>query len=84
MPKLKAAKKSLRKARQQRLRNRGVTSTMRGAVKQVREAADVTAGQTALVTAISIIDRTVKKGVLHANTAARYKSRLSKHVQGLS
>ena len=84
MPTLKAAKKSLRKSRHQRLRNRGVMSTMRGAVKKVRQAPDAAAGQVALEAAISIIDRTVKKGVLHANTGARYKSRLSGHVKSLS
>jgi small subunit ribosomal protein S20 len=28
----------------------------------------------------SVIDKTVQKGVVHANTAARYKSRLTKQL----
>ena len=84
MPTLRSAKKSLRKSRLQRLRNRSVLSTMRTAIKRVRQAPDAQAGQAALATAISVIDRTVRKGVLQANTAARHKSRLSRHVSSLS
>ena len=83
MPTLRASKKSLRQARRRRSRNKGVMSTMRGAIKCVRQAPDVEAARTALTSAISIIDRTVSKGVLHANTGARYKSRLTHHVQKL-
>lgn len=83
MPTLKSSKKTLRKALQRRTRNKGVMSTMRGAIKKVREAGDAEAGQVALASAVSIIDRTVRKGVLHANTGSRYKSRLTLHVQKL-
>ena len=33
--------------------------------------------------AMSVIDRTIKKGVLHERTGARYKSRLARHVDAL-
>ena len=84
MPTLKSAKKTLRKADQRRLRNKGVMSTMRTAIKHVRQAPDAAAAQDALSKAVTIIDRTVKKGVIHANTAARYKSRLTRHARTLS
>ena len=58
-------------------------ATVRGAIKRVRQAPDVEAARTALTSAISIIDRTVSKGVLHANAGARCKSRLTHHVQKL-
>jgi small subunit ribosomal protein S20 len=32
---------------------------------------------------VSAIDKAVNKGILHKNTAARYKSRLTGHVNGL-
>ena len=83
MPTLKSAKKSLRKSRQRRLRNRSVLSAMRTAVKRVRLASDSQTGQAALADAISVIDRTVRKGVMQANTGARQKSRLSRHVRNL-
>ena len=73
----------LRQARLRRSRNKGVMSTMRGAIKRVRQAPDVEAARTALTSAISIIDRTVSKGVLHTNTGSRYKSRLTHLVQKL-
>jgi small subunit ribosomal protein S20 len=57
---------------------------MRNAIKNVRQAEDAASAQTALGRAVSIIDKTVKKGILHRNTAARYKSRLTRQVQSLS
>jgi len=83
VPTLKSSKKTLRQAQRRRTRNKGFMSTMRGAIKSVRQAPDVEAARTALTSAISIIDRTVSKGVLHANTGSRYKSRLTHHVRKL-
>ncbi len=84
MPNLRAAKKSIRKNLVRRDHNKHITSTMRSAIKQVREATDAAGGQTALASAVSIIDRSQKKGVIHKNTASRYKSRLTHFVRGLS
>jgi len=62
-------------------RNTHIRSTMRTYVKQVREA--VSGGnkdeaKTALVRAISYIDKAATKGVIHKATASRKISRLSK------
>jgi small subunit ribosomal protein S20 len=38
---------------------------------------------TALPEAISVIDRSVKKGILHRNTAARVKSKLVRQINAL-
>jgi small subunit ribosomal protein S20 len=54
---------------------------MRGAIKKVRQATDPEAAAQALQAAASIIDRTAHKGVVHRNTAARYKSRLAAAVK---
>jgi ribosomal protein S20 len=32
---------------------------------------------------VSVIDKAVSKGIIHKNTGARYKSRLTKHVAEL-
>jgi small subunit ribosomal protein S20 len=32
---------------------------------------------------ISLIDKAVNKGIIHRNTAARHKSRLTKHASNL-
>jgi len=62
-------------------RNTHIRSTMRTYVKQVREA--VSGGnkdeaKTALVRAISYIDKAATKGVIHKATASRKISRLNK------
>ena len=84
MPKLRSAKKHLIKSRQQRLRNRAGMSLMRSAIKAVRQATDQDTAQVALARAISTIDKTAKRGIVHDNTAARYKSRLTRHVAGIA
>lgn len=84
MPTLKSSKKRLIKSRHQRLRNRSGLSLMRSAIKAVRQAHDQESAQAALTRAVSTIDRTAKKGIVHRNTAARYKSRLTRHVAGMA
>jgi small subunit ribosomal protein S20 len=44
---------------------------------------DVEGSAKELVKTISVIDRSIRKGILHKNTAGRYKSRLSRSVRGL-
>lgn len=46
--------------------------------------ADPQAGQEAVLQATRQLDRAVSKGVLHRNTAARYKSRLMQRLNRLS
>jgi small subunit ribosomal protein S20 len=80
----RTSKKRQRQALVKRERNRGVMSTMRSAVKAVRQASDKESATTALSAAIGTIDHTAQKGVIHPNKAARYKSRLTRQVQALS
>ncbi|HZK18258.1 MAG TPA: 30S ribosomal protein S20 [Clostridia bacterium] len=82
MSKSKSAIKRTRLSRERNLRNSRVKSVIRTATKRVYE--DIDGGdreqaQVILRDAISTIDRAVTKGVLHKNTAARKKSRLTKH-----
>jgi small subunit ribosomal protein S20 len=84
MANTKSAEKRVRQSEKRRERNRAAKSTMRTAVKKVRAALDGgdTAGAAgALAAAMSIVDRSAKKGVVHRNTAARTKSRLVKAVR---
>ncbi len=64
---------------------------MRHAVKSVRAAIDNAQGEgggdtvkQALRDTVSLIDKLVSKGVIHANAAARYKSRLTRRLQKTS
>lgn len=67
--------------------NKQNKSALRTEVKRVRELIakkDNDNARKALNKACSAIDRTVKKGTIHANTGARYKSRLTRQVAGLN
>ena len=75
MPRIKSAKKRVEVAERNRQRNVAFKSAIRTAVKKAL--ADG-AQDTNLKEAYSLIDRAVLKGVLHKNTAARYKSRVAK------
>ena len=61
-------------------RNRALRSNLRTAVKKFRtliEAKDVNGAEAGLPALHSVIDRAVTKGILHKNSAARKKSRLT-------
>lgn len=80
---------SLKRARQTEAKtavNRSNKSKLRGALRVMREAiaqGDVkVAGEQYRVTT-SILDKSVQKGVLHKNTASRYKSRLNARVKAV-
>ena len=74
----------IRVAEKRRLRNRPIRSSVRTHVRHAREAIEDAAGQPetaeAVKRAISQLDRAVSKGVIHANNAARRKSRLMKKL----
>ncbi len=78
MPNTKSAEKRVRQAEGRYTRNRIYRSSARTAVKKARalvESGD--AGATEAVNkAIQALDKAAQKGVIHANNAARRKSRL--------
>jgi small subunit ribosomal protein S20 len=80
VPKLKSSQKRLRTNLKARLRNKAIRSTMRTSIKKVRLAEDPEAAQQLLRDAVSVIDKTVKKGGIRKNTGSRYKSRLTQFV----
>lgn len=87
MANIKSAEKRHRQNLERRDRNRARRSRMRTAVKRLRQAIDAGDAEQAralLTPTLSEIDATAQKGVIHANTAARYKSRLSRAVAGLA
>ena len=84
MPKLKSAKKHQATSAKAYVRNRALRSRMRTALKKVRQAPNKASAETALQAAISTVDRSTSKGIIHKNAAARYKSRLSRLVQAMA
>jgi small subunit ribosomal protein S20 len=66
-----------------RERNRQMRTRLRSALRSIRSAVD--AGdpaqvKDALKDTISLVDKMASKGIIHRNTAGRYKSRLSARV----
>jgi small subunit ribosomal protein S20 len=83
MANIKSAEKRITQSAKQRARNRAQRSRMRGAVREVRQAVDDGDRKKALEIlpeTLSIVDATAQKKVIHANAAARTKSRLSRAV----
>jgi small subunit ribosomal protein S20 len=80
MPNHKSAKKRVRQSEKRRTINRGHRTKVRTFIKKLRSVIDSGDKQQIdqlLPEAISVIDKSIQKGVLHANAAARYKSRLT-------
>jgi small subunit ribosomal protein S20 len=78
--------KQQRQSLKRRARNRRSISELKTQVRKLRAAIDKGDGDAArklLSETISGIDKASKKGVVHDNAAARYKSRLSRKVNAL-
>ncbi len=81
---------SLKRARQTITRtavNRSNRSKLRTVLRAMREAltaGDAQAASTQYRATVSILDKSVQKGVLHKNTASRYKGRLNARVKALA
>lgn len=81
------ARKRARQSEVRRAHNAAQRSTLRTAIKNVRKAiaaGDKTSAEKVLRDASSVIDRIADKNVIHKNTAARNKSRLSAGVKALA
>jgi small subunit ribosomal protein S20 len=76
----KSALKANRQNIKRREHNRAMRSSLRTALKSIRaklEEKDVEGAKAALSKTVSIVDRMAKTGIIHRNTAGRYKSRLA-------
>lgn len=87
MANIKSAKKRVLIAEANRQRNVAFKSTIKTAVKKALELAngeDKEALNTAVSKVYQLCDKAVVKGILHKNTAARKKSRLTLAVKKIS
>ena len=76
----KSALKANRQNIKRREHNRQMRSKLRSALKAIRtslDAKDLNGAKAALSQTVSIVDKMASKGIIHRNTAGRYKSRLS-------
>ena len=79
----KSAEKRARQNEKRRTRNKAVKTRIKRVTKEVRLETDGSPQDEALIklnSAKSVIDKAVKKGVIHRKTAARKISRLTKLV----
>jgi len=82
----KSALKRARQSEERRQQNRSRKTRMKSVVKAVEAAiasSDRELAVTKLKEAVSVIDKTASKGVVHKNKAARKISRLTRHVNDL-
>jgi small subunit ribosomal protein S20 len=82
----KSALKRIKQTHVKTEQNRDHRSKLRNQIRRLRaaiESKDSASAQTLLLPTLSLIDHSVHKGILHRNTAARYKSRLTRHTHGL-
>jgi small subunit ribosomal protein S20 len=82
----KSALKKARTDEKRRLRNRNHRAKLRTALKGLRaavDAGDAEGARNLLQPTLSLIDHSATHGVIHANAAARTKSRLQRAVNAL-
>lgn len=80
------AERAAAKAERRRLRNRPIRTRFRTFVKKARQAlssGDPALAEGAVREAQRVADWAAQKGVIHPNTAARYKSRLQHALNAL-
>ena len=76
----KSALKANRQNIRRREHNREMRSKLLTALKSIRaslDARDLEGARSALNKTVSIVDKMATKGIIHRNTAGRYKSRLT-------
>lgn len=81
-----SALKRARQTEKRTARNRANTSQLRTALRSMRESlakGDKAAAGESYRRTVSALDKAIKKGVLHENTASRYKSRLGARLSAL-
>ena len=81
-----SALKRARQTEKRTARNRANKSRLRLALRHFREAVAAGNKETAeqnFRVAVSALDKSIQKGVIHANTASRYKSRLSARLKAI-
>ena len=86
MANIASARKRARQAVTRRAHNMALRSRMRPHVKKVEAAiaaGDKETASSAYRSAVSIMDNSAGKGLIHANKAARHKSRLNARIKAM-
>jgi len=78
---------NIRKSEKRRVRNKAVKSALRTQIKKVLgalEKKDKPSAEAELRAACALLDKAAQRGVIHANSAARHKSRLATRILALA
>ena len=87
MPVKKRSKSVLKNARQserRRVRNRSRKAKLKAALKQIKAAKSKTEALELLPKVQAIVDKSVRRGIVHRNTAARMKSSMTRLASKLA
>ena len=87
MANIASARKRARQAIKNRMQNASQRSYLRTRIKDVVKSiatGDKVAAESAYKLAVPVIDSAVSKKLIHANKAARHKSRLNARIKALS
>jgi small subunit ribosomal protein S20 len=79
---LKRARQTTKKTAVNRSNKTHFRTTLR-ALREAIQKGDPAAATEQFRVAVSVIDKSAQKGVIHANTASRYKSRLNARVKAI-
>ena len=79
----KSAIKRIRSNKEKTLRNKYQHKSARTAIQKLRETTDKKEASSLLVFVSSMIDKLVKKNIIHKNKASNLKSKLTKKVNAL-
>ena len=83
MPHSKSAQKEVRVAKKRQFRNKSIRSLCKTKISKAEKlifSGELNLGREAVVDAVSVLDKAAEKRVIHANNAARRKSRLMKKL----
>lgn len=87
MPNIKSAKKRVLLSRAANEKNKAAKSVLKTSLKKFDAAVvagDAAQTDSAYKAAVKTIDQSVKKGILHKNTAARKKSSLARKMNSIA
>jgi len=80
----KSAKKRIRTTERRRTINKNNESKIKTLVKKTLDSSQKEEAEKAYKEAVSVLDKSVTKGIIHRNNAARKKAALTKHVNNLA
>jgi small subunit ribosomal protein S20 len=83
LPHSKSAKKEVRVAKKRQFRNKSIRSLCKTRISKAEKlifSGELNLGREAVVDAVSALDKAAEKRIIHANNAARRKSRLMKKL----